>query len=173
MSRLRGVRWWHGLVSVVVAAGVGVLTNLATGGFSWALTVSLVVLVVAQMGLSVWQAGRDRQDLRAARDAMLGQLRPPAPIFAADETATGHNDEGSGARGVVHLLTAPFSPTPLWGRSVVHDRLVAWCEHRDPRAEVARVVVGSAGVGKCQAPGLMEGGLAGFQGCGDRVGHRV
>ena len=25
----------------------------------------------------------------------------------------------------------------------------------------------------CQAPGLMETGLAGFQGCGDRVGHRV
>jgi hypothetical protein len=24
----------------------------------------------------------------------------------------------------------------------------------------------------CQAPGLMETGLAGFQGCGDRVGHR-
>ncbi|MEV5695187.1 hypothetical protein [Micromonospora globbae] len=25
----------------------------------------------------------------------------------------------------------------------------------------------------CQAPGLMESWLAGFQGCGDRVGHRV
>ena len=26
---------------------------------------------------------------------------------------------------------------------------------------------------KCQAPGLMESWLAGFQGCGDRLGHRV
>ena len=25
----------------------------------------------------------------------------------------------------------------------------------------------------CQAPGLVETGLVGFQGCGDRVGHRV
>jgi hypothetical protein len=25
----------------------------------------------------------------------------------------------------------------------------------------------------CQAPGLMETGLSGFLGCGDRVGHRV
>jgi adenine-specific DNA-methyltransferase len=25
----------------------------------------------------------------------------------------------------------------------------------------------------CQAPGLMESWLAGFQGCGDRLGHRV
>jgi acyl-CoA synthetase (AMP-forming)/AMP-acid ligase II len=25
----------------------------------------------------------------------------------------------------------------------------------------------------CQVPGLMETGLVGFQGCGDRVGHRV
>ncbi|KAB1915654.1 creatininase family protein [Micromonospora sp. AMSO31t] len=27
--------------------------------------------------------------------------------------------------------------------------------------------------GECQAPGLMESWLAGFQGCGDRLGHRV
>ncbi|MEV6871630.1 tetratricopeptide repeat protein [Amycolatopsis sp. NPDC051128] len=135
-------------MSVVIAAGVGVVTDLATGEFSWALTVALVVLVAVQVGLSVWQAGRERQDLRDARDAMLGPLRSPAPIFSTDQTATGQGDGVSGARGVVHWLTAPFSPTPLWGRSAVHDRLVAWCEHRDPRAEVARVVVGSAGVGK-------------------------
>ncbi|OXM44288.1 hypothetical protein CFP71_40765, partial [Amycolatopsis thailandensis] len=135
-------------MSVVIAAGVGVLTNLATGGFSWALTVFLVVLVVVQAGLSAWQVGRDRQDMRDARDAMLGQLRPPAPIFSADEAAVGQGGGGSGARGVVHWLTAPFSPTPLWGRSAVRDRLVAWCEHRDPQAEVARVIAGSAGVGK-------------------------
>ncbi|WP_372672737.1 tetratricopeptide repeat protein [Amycolatopsis kentuckyensis] len=135
-------------MSVIVAAGVGVLTNLATGEFSWALTVALVVLVMVQVALSVWQARRDQQDLRDARDATLGPLRPPAPIFAAHETAPGHNDAGSEARGVVHWLTAPFSPTPLWGRSAVHGRLVAWCEHRDPRTEVARVITGPAGVGK-------------------------
>ncbi|MFC9251632.1 hypothetical protein, partial [Amycolatopsis thailandensis] len=135
-------------MSVVIAAGVGVLTNLATGGFSWALTVFLVVLVVVQVGLSAWQVGRDRQDMRDARDAMLGQLRPPAPIFLEDETCVGHDGRGSGARGVVHWLTAPFSPTPLWGRNAIRDRLVAWCDDRDPRAEVARMIVGSAGVGK-------------------------
>ncbi|WP_372672738.1 hypothetical protein, partial [Amycolatopsis kentuckyensis] len=162
-------------MSVVVAAGVGVLTNLATGGFSWALTVFLVVLVVVQVALSVWQAGRDQQDLRAARDAMLGPLRPPAPDLAADETAPGHNDAGSGARGVVHWLTASFSPTPLWGRNAVHDRLVAWCEHRDPRAEVARLVVGPAGVGKSRlalavAESLLSKGWAAGRLQGDGAG---
>jgi tetratricopeptide (TPR) repeat protein len=146
----RAVRWWHPLVSVVVAALVGVVTNLATGeGSSWWLKAALVALVVVQVALVVWQAGQDQRAKRDARDRLLGPLRPSLPAMdpvVPDGQAAG--GRGIDARAVVHWLTAPFSPTPLWGRSDVHTRLLAWCTERDPQAGVVRVVTGPAGVGK-------------------------
>lgn len=47
MRPLLGFRGWHGVLSVVVAAGVGATTNLVTGGFSWALADGLVERIVA------------------------------------------------------------------------------------------------------------------------------
>lgn len=173
VSRLRAVRWWHGLVSVVVAAGVGVVTNLATDEFSWTLSAVLVALVGVQVGLVVWQAGRDRRDLRDARDAVLGPLRPSVPDPPMVDAS------GDGAWAVVHWLTAPFSPTPLWGRSGVRDRLLAWCVERDPRAGVVRVVTGPAGVGKSRlalavAESLPAGWAAGrLPGGGEGLVERV
>ncbi|MFD4673375.1 tetratricopeptide repeat protein [Lentzea sp. NPDC058450] len=139
MTRLRGARWWHGLVSVLTAAGVGVLTNLATGEFSWALVIALAALVLVQAALAWWQSARDHQDRLDTRDGLLGELRPAAP------TSPLSTDD---ARAVVHWLTAPYSPTPLWGRGKAHDDLRTWCTTRDPKAEVARVITGPAGVGK-------------------------
>jgi DNA polymerase III delta prime subunit len=66
-------------------------------------------------------------------------------------------------------MTASFSPTPLWGRSAVHDRLVAWCEHCDPRAEVARLVVGPAGVGKSRLALAVAESLLGRGWAADRL----
>ncbi|MGI5500158.1 tetratricopeptide repeat protein [Lentzea sp. CA-135723] len=138
MTRLRGARWWHGLVSVLTAAGVGVLTNLATGEFSWALVIALAALVLVQAGLAWGQSAHDHRDRVETRDGLLGELRPAVPASPSTDDA----------RAVVHWLTAPYSPTPLWGRSKVHDELRTWCTARDPKAEVARVITGPAGVGK-------------------------
>jgi hypothetical protein len=54
---------------------------------------------------------------------------------------------------------------------------------RDDRGLTLKYVAGYLGVefstlaryerAECQAPGLVESWLAGFQGCGDRLGHRV
>ena len=41
------------------------------------------------------------------------------------------------------------------------------------RATLSGAVTTVLVLGLCQAPGLMESWLAGFQGCGDRLGHRV
>jgi hypothetical protein len=144
---LLAVRWWHGLVSVVAAAGVGVVTNLATSAFSWALTAALVALVGAQAGLSVLQGVQDYRGRQVARDTVLGPLRPavPDPSVSDGSSMVG---AASGAREVVHWLTAPFSPTRLWGREPLRDQLVAWCVDRDPGGGVVRVLTGPAGVGK-------------------------
>src|SRR5687767_14068460 len=116
VMRFPVVQWWHPLVSVLTAAGVGVVTNLATEEFSWAPSAGLVVLVTAQVGLSVRQAGVDRRDRQVARDGLLGPLRPFVPI-QPEVVFDGEPREFSvvGARAVVHWLTAPCSPTPLWG----------------------------------------------------------
>jgi tetratricopeptide (TPR) repeat protein len=161
VSRLPVVRWWHPVVSVVVAALVGALTNLATSGWSWSLVTALVALVVVQAVLSVWQARQDHRDRRAARDELLGPLRPPAP------TPPLADRQEAGPRQVVHWLTAPFTPTPLWGRTEAKDRLVAWCVARDPAAGVVRVVTGPAGAGKSRlalavAESLPPGWAAGW-----------
>jgi hypothetical protein len=42
-----------------------------------------------------------------------------------------------------------------------------------PGLEAAERVLERVQESECQAPGLMETGLSGFQGCGDRLGHRV
>ncbi|MEJ2858660.1 MULTISPECIES: tetratricopeptide repeat protein [unclassified Saccharothrix] len=165
MRRLRGLRWWHGAVSVITAAGVGVLTNLATDEFAWVVAAALAVLVATQVALSTWQAAQDRADARTARDALLGPLRPTPP------------EADGGGRAVAHWLTAPFSPTPLWGRGGVHARLLDWCVRRGPG--VVRVVTGPAGVGKSRlalavAESLPPGWAAGrLQGAGDGLVERI
>ncbi|WP_410663482.1 hypothetical protein [Amycolatopsis sp. lyj-84] len=121
------------------------MTNLATSEFSWALTPGLVTLVVAQAGLSWWQALTDRGDRREARDQLLEPLRASPPVPPGGELAEG---AAPGAGAVALWLTASVSPTPLWARGVERDRLVAWCVRRDPAEGVARVVTGPAGVGK-------------------------
>jgi tetratricopeptide (TPR) repeat protein len=147
MNKVWALRWWHGPVSVFVAAGVGVLTNLVTDEFSWTLATALVSLLIAQVTLSAWQARTDHHDQRTSRNALLGPLRPPMPdIFAFSAAAPFENTAST--RAVVPWLTAAFSPTPLWGRSEVRDRLLTWCIDRDPQAGVVRVVTGPAGVGK-------------------------
>ncbi|WNV86706.1 hypothetical protein [Umezawaea sp. Da 62-37] len=168
MKRLWAFRVWHGLVSVPVAAGVGVITNLATEGFPWALTAGLVVLVLVQVGLSVWQAVGDQRDRRDARDELLGSLRPPVPPSPVPIESPAQDDSCSVLRvgAVVGWLTAPFTPTPLWGRKVVLDRLVAWCVTSGSGADVVRVVTGPAGVGKSRlalavAQALPAGWMAG------------
>lgn len=158
MARLV-VRWWHPVASVLIAAGLGVVTNLVTDSATWVLVCAAVVLVGAQTGLSIRQGVRDRQAARAARDLVLAPLRPPPP----DVPEPG----AEGVAAAVAWLTAPFSPTSLWGRSKVRDALVAWCVARAPAAGVARVVGGPAGVGKSKlglavAESLPAGWAAGW-----------
>ncbi|MGI5506366.1 tetratricopeptide repeat protein [Lentzea sp. CA-135723] len=149
MKRLWAFRVWHGVVSVLVAAGVGVATNLATDAFSWALSSGLVALVLVQAGLSVWQAVEDQRDRRNARDELLGLLRPPLPPPPVSDKFPAERDcSVLGVGAVVGWVTAPFTPTPLWGRSRVRDRLVAWCIASGAGADVVRMVIGPAGVGK-------------------------
>ncbi|MFJ5984503.1 tetratricopeptide repeat protein [Lentzea sp. NPDC092896] len=167
MKRLWAFRVWHGVVSVPVAAGVGVMTNLATEEFSWALTCGLVAFVLMQAGLSVRQAVEDQQGLRDARDELLRPLRPPVPPSpVADESPVGRDGSVLQVGAVVGWLTAPFTPTPLWGRSGMRDRLVAWCVASASGADVVRVVTGPAGVGKSRlalavAAALPAGWVAG------------
>nr|WP_282916597.1 hypothetical protein [Saccharothrix syringae] len=167
MRRLWVLRVWHGSVSVPVAAGAGVVTNLATDEFSWAWTAGLLVLVLVQVGLAVWQAVRDRRDLREARDELLGVLRPPPPASPVPEGSPVRPDgRVPGVGAVVGWLTAPFTPTPLWGRSTVRGDLLAWCVAPDPQGDVVRVVTGPAGVGKSRlalavAEALPAGWVAG------------
>jgi tetratricopeptide (TPR) repeat protein len=164
---LWGFRSWHPVVSVVVAAGLGAVTNLVTGNaFSWTLVAVAAGLVLAQMALSVWQGRQDHRQRCVARDELLGELRPAVPDGAED------------GPGVVLWLTAPFSPTPLWARDDVRDRLVAWCTRRDAEAGVVRVLAGSAGVGKSRlalavAEALPAGWVAGMFRPVDGVVERI
>ncbi|MGH3622662.1 MAG: tetratricopeptide repeat protein [Sciscionella sp.] len=75
-------------------------------------------------------------------------------------------------------MTAAYSPTPLWGRRAVRDRLVAWCADRDPAAGVVRVVTGPAGVGKSRlalavAEALPAGWVSGRLLCVDGLVERI
>jgi hypothetical protein len=79
MARVLGVRWWQPMVSVVVAALLGAVTNLVTGEFSWALAAAVVVLVVVQAGLVVRQGRQDLQARRAARDGCWGSCGRRCP----------------------------------------------------------------------------------------------
>jgi tetratricopeptide (TPR) repeat protein len=139
MKRLLGFRAWQGAVSVVVAAALGVVTNLVTGSFSWTLAVAGIALVVLQVGLSVFQGSLDARDRRALRDTLLGELRP-AGIVPSELRQVA-------AAGIVFWLTSPYSPTPLWGRERELDRLLAWCTSNES-VGVVRVVAGPVGVGK-------------------------
>jgi len=138
VKRSLGFGAWHGVVSVVVAAALGVVVNLVTDGFTWTLAAVVLGLVAGQAALSLWQGRHDQRDRRDARDELLGPLRLAVPDLPDGPL--------SSELGLVFRLTAPYSPTPLWGRSADRDRLVAWCLDRD--AGVARVITGSAGVGK-------------------------
>lgn len=136
-------------MTVAVAAAVGVVINLVTDGFTWTMAAVVVGLVAAQAALSLWQGRQDQHDRRAARDELLGPLRPEVP---------------DGAPGLVFRLTSPYSPTRLWGRGADRDRLVAWCT--GGAAGAARVITGPAGVGKSRlalavAEALPEGWVAG------------
>ncbi|WP_162186951.1 tetratricopeptide repeat protein [Amycolatopsis vancoresmycina] len=155
------------MVSVVLAAGLGMVTNLVTSTFTWSLAAFGFALVVTQALLSVWQARQEQRNRRTARDGLLAPLRPPAPEQRKDASVD--------ARQLVYLLTAPFSPTPLWGRRAVHDELLAWCVDRSSSAGVVRVVSGPAGVGKSRlalavAESLPAGWAAGrFTGNGEQL----
>lgn len=158
MARLL-VRWWHPVAAVMIAAGLGLVTNLVTDSATWMLVCAAVVLVGAQTGLSIWQGVRDQRAARAARDLVLAPLRPPPP--EVPEPGVG------GVPAAVAWLTAPFSPTRLWGQVKSRDALVAWCVERAPEAGVARVVAGPAGVGKSRlalavAESLPAGWAAGW-----------
>lgn len=123
-----------------MAAGLGVATNLVTDTFTWALAAGVVSLVATQIAQALVQARREDRDCRAVRDDLLGPLRPKLPERPAELPAD--------ARQLVHLLTAPYSPTPLWGRRAERTRLLDWCVARDPSAGVVRVLTGAAGSGK-------------------------
>jgi hypothetical protein len=166
MTGLVGIRWWHPVVSVLVAASLGAVTNLVTGTFSWTLATIAVGLVLAQLALSLWQGRQDLHARRAARDELLGVLRPDVPANQGDEPR------------VAFWLTAPYSPTPLWGRDRERDRLLAWCVDRDPKAGAIRVLAGPAGVGKSRlalavAEALPPQWSAGWAGTPDGVVERI
>jgi tetratricopeptide (TPR) repeat protein len=128
-------RNWHAVVSICVAAALGVVTNLVTGSFSWTLTFVALALVITQLIQSRVQGRHDRQDRRASRDNLLGLLRPTVLPDLSDPSA-----------GVVFWLTAPYAPTPLWGRAAVRDRLVDWCVGTGEKG--ATVLTGPSGIGK-------------------------
>ncbi|GAB3901841.1 hypothetical protein GCM10029964_091240 [Kibdelosporangium lantanae] len=131
---------WCELVAVVVAAGVGVVTNLVTAQFSWTLTVVVVLLVSIQAHRVIGLIRAEHQDLQMVRDRLLGPLRPTTPPRM--------NGKLPANQGSMSWLTPSRTPTPLWGRNEIRDRLVAWCTDLAVDASVARVVTGPAGVGK-------------------------
>ncbi|MEU5258886.1 tetratricopeptide repeat protein [Amycolatopsis sp. NPDC021455] len=158
-------------MSIAVAAGLGVVTNLVTDTFSWALAAAVVALVATQVTQSVLLGRQEARERRAARDDLLGPLRPALPARPVDAPDT--------VSRLVHLLTAPYCPTRLWGRRTERAGLLDWCVARDPSAGVVRVLTGAAGSGKSRlalavAEDLPDGWAAGwFLGVVDDLVQRI
>lgn len=66
-------RWLVSGSSVVVAAGIGVLTNLITNQWSIALAVGLGLLIIAQVVLAVSASGSSGQNARASGHGVVNQ----------------------------------------------------------------------------------------------------
>jgi hypothetical protein len=144
-----GFRVWQVVPSVLVAAGLGLVTNLVTESPTVPLVVAFAVFVAVQAGLGLWQGRQELAEARQARDDVL-TLRP-----ALGEEPT-HLDR----------LTAPYCPTPLWARTSEEQTLVDWClnlpAHQRHSADTpaavqpdgeraqgqVRILTGAGGVGK-------------------------
>lgn len=60
-------------VSTTLAVGAGILTNVATSGWTWSLGAGLVVLVGVWIGFEVWRAGPDDRQHAAASASRFSQ----------------------------------------------------------------------------------------------------
>ncbi|MBP2327849.1 tetratricopeptide (TPR) repeat protein [Kibdelosporangium banguiense] len=161
MWRLRGFRWWHGLLSVLAGAALGAVTNLVTSTFSWSLAAAAAGLVAVQIGLLAWQITESGTDGRPRLDEVLAPLRPERQDV-----------------GMVFRLTASYCPSPVRGRAPEIDKLVSWCIDRDESAGVVRMIAGPAGVGKSRLAievaerlpqGWLTGRLTSVAGAVDRI----
>ncbi|KOV87559.1 tetratricopeptide repeat protein [Nocardia sp. NRRL S-836] len=123
--------WTNNLLAVILAITINLLTDDATT----ALIAFVAILAILQFVMARFQGEKEYRAQQSARDALLRPLQPPTPARTKSSSP-------------LHLLTAPYSPTPLWGRTAERRALLKWCTDRDEGAGVVHVVSGPTGVGK-------------------------
>lgn len=124
-------------VGAFVAAGVGVLTNLATAaGAPWWAWPLLIGFVVTSAGVAVFVAAAGARERREESIQRRNAVLPP--IAGPSRT--------SGAEGILTLIGPEAGLTPFVGRTSEVRELVGWCT--DPRSRPVHVIAGVSGVGK-------------------------
>ncbi|MFG1605131.1 hypothetical protein [Actinoplanes sp. NPDC049265] len=118
-------------MSTLLGVMVGALTNLATAGWSWGLSVGLLAAAACW---TFWEVRLRGSEQRAAE------------VEARDKVLAPLDRAGAGEAGAFGLLVADRRVVPLQGRRATMELLQAWCDSEEPAGVL--VVSGPAGVGK-------------------------